>query len=29
MLSNYTAVIKKDGKWWIGRVEEVPGVNSQ
>lgn len=22
-------VIKKSGKWWIGWVEEVPGVNCQ
>lgn len=26
---NYTAVIQKHGQWWIGWVEEVPGVNSQ
>lgn len=26
---NYTAVIKQDGKWWIGWIEEIPGVNSQ
>jgi predicted RNase H-like HicB family nuclease len=25
----YTAVIKKDGEWWIGWIEEVPGVNCQ
>ena len=25
----YTAVIKQDGDWWIGWVEEVPGVNCQ
>ena len=25
----FTAVIKKDGHWWIGWVEEIPGVNSQ
>jgi predicted RNase H-like HicB family nuclease len=25
----YTAVIKQDGEWWIGWVEEVPGVNCQ
>jgi predicted RNase H-like HicB family nuclease len=25
----YTAVIRRDGEWWIGWVEEVPGVNSQ
>jgi len=26
---NYTAIVKQDGKWWIGWVEEVPGVNAQ
>jgi predicted RNase H-like HicB family nuclease len=25
----YTAVIQQLGQWWIGWVEEVPGVNSQ
>lgn len=25
--NNYTAVIKQDAGWWIGWVEEVPGVN--
>ncbi len=25
----YTAVIRQDGHWWIGWVEEVPGVNAQ
>lgn len=25
----YTAVIQQDGPWWIGWIEEVPGVNSQ
>ena len=29
MESNYSAVIQKDGNWWIGWVEEIPGVNSQ
>jgi predicted RNase H-like HicB family nuclease len=29
MHENYTAVIKKSGKWWIGWIEEVPGVNCQ
>ncbi len=28
-MNNYTAVIQKNGKWWIGWVEEIPGVNSQ
>ncbi len=26
---NYTAVIQQHGAWWIGWVEEVPGVDSQ
>jgi len=25
----YTAVIKEDAGWWIGWIEEVPGVNCQ
>jgi predicted RNase H-like HicB family nuclease len=25
----YTALIQRDDKWWIGWIEEVPGVNSQ
>nr|VFK23104.1 MAG: Predicted nuclease of the RNAse H fold, HicB family [Candidatus Kentron sp. LPFa]VFK35416.1 MAG: Predicted nuclease of the RNAse H fold, HicB family [Candidatus Kentron sp. LPFa] len=29
MNSEYTAVIKQDGKWWIGWIQEVPGVNCQ
>jgi predicted RNase H-like HicB family nuclease len=24
-----TAVVKQDGKWWIGWIEEIPGVNCQ
>lgn len=28
-MSNYTAVVKQDSGWWIGWVEEVPGVNAQ
>jgi len=27
MLQEYTAVIKKDAGWWIGWIEEIPGVN--
>jgi predicted RNase H-like HicB family nuclease len=27
--AEYTAVIKQDGAWWIGWIEEVPGVNCQ
>ena len=25
----YTAIIKEDDGWWIGWIEEVPGVNCQ
>jgi len=26
---DYTAVVQQHGVWWIGWVEELPGVNSQ
>jgi predicted RNase H-like HicB family nuclease len=29
MGANYTAVVQQHGDWWIGWVEEVPGVSSQ
>jgi len=29
MTSNYTAIVKKGGDWWVGWIEEVPGVNAQ
>ena len=29
MTTPYNAVIRQDGDWWIGWIEEVPGVNSQ
>ena len=29
MKNDYTAVVKKSGKWWIGWIEEIPGVNCQ
>ncbi len=29
MKNNFTAVVKHDGDWWIGWIEEVPGVNCQ
>ena len=29
MIRHYTAVIKKEDQWWIGWIEEVPGVNCQ
>ncbi len=25
----YRAVIKKSGKWWIGWLVDIPGVNAQ
>ena len=29
MKREYTAVIKQENEWWIGWIEEVPGVNCQ
>jgi len=29
MNAEYTAVLKQEDEWWIGWVEEVPGVNCQ
>ena len=29
MKQQFTAVYKKQGKWYLGWVEEVPGVNTQ
>ena len=29
MSNVYTALVKNDGNWWIGWIEEVPGVNCQ
>lgn len=29
MPQTYTAVIRQSGPWWIGWIEEVPGVNCQ
>ena len=29
MQQTYTAVVKQDEGWWIGWIEEVPGVNCQ
>jgi predicted RNase H-like HicB family nuclease len=28
-MNNYTAIVKKDGDWWIGWIAEVQGVNCQ
>jgi len=29
MTPAYTAIIRQDDGWWIGWIEEVPGVNCQ
>ena len=29
MKNTYTAVVQRDGPWWVGWIEEIPGVNSQ
>jgi len=29
MNNSYTAILKQDGDFWIGWIEEVPGVNAQ
>ena len=26
---SFTAAIKQDGAWWVGWIEEIPGVNCQ
>ncbi|KAB3543682.1 MAG: type II toxin-antitoxin system HicB family antitoxin [ANME-2 cluster archaeon] len=29
MMNKFTAVFERDGDWWIGYVEELPGANTQ
>ncbi|HID27193.1 MAG TPA: type II toxin-antitoxin system HicB family antitoxin [Methanosarcinales archaeon] len=29
MENRFTAVFERDGNWWIGYVEEIPGANTQ
>ncbi len=29
MAAEFTAIIQKDGDWWIGWVEEISGANAQ
>lgn len=29
MKVEFTAIVKKDGDWWLGWVEEIPGANAQ
>ena len=29
MNASYSAVVKQDAGWWVGWIEEIPGVNCQ
>lgn len=29
MKQQFTAIYKKQGKWYLGWIEEIPGVNTQ
>lgn len=29
MNATFTAIVQQRGSWWIGWIEEVPGVNAQ
>ena len=29
MNREFTAIIKKEENWWVGWIEEIPGVNCQ
>lgn len=29
IMNTYTAIIKQEDAWWIGWIEEIPGVNCQ
>jgi len=29
MARRFTAIYKKQGKWYLGWIEEIPGVNTQ
>ena len=28
-MEKFTAVFERDGDWWVGYVEELPGANTQ
>ena len=28
-MGSFTAVYERDGDWWVGYVEELPGANTQ
>ena len=29
IMNKFTAMFERDGDWWIGYVEELPGANTQ
>ena len=29
MATNFTAIVKQQGKWWTGWIAEVPGITCQ
>ena len=29
MTTEYTAIVKQSGDWWIGWIKEIPGINCQ
>lgn len=29
MENQYTALVEKEDDWWIGWIEEIPGINCQ
>ncbi len=29
MKAELTAIVVKDGDWWVGWIEEIPGANAQ
>lgn len=29
MQTEFTAIIKQDGDWWLGWVAQIPGANAQ
>jgi len=29
LIPPYNAIIRRDGEWWIGWIEEIPDVNCQ
>ena len=29
MKNTYTAILKQEDDWWVGWIEEIPGVNCQ